>query len=112
MQAALSARLLHPTLALRFGPRINAGGRIGRATLGVRLLTTRDPEEAREIAEQLSALNEERRAIEAAVQEQAEAQLGRPAESAVHVVANAGWHPGVIGIVAGRIKERPASLRW
>ncbi len=88
------------------GPRINAGGRVGEATLGVRLLTTEDPEEAREIAAQLSQLNEERRAIEAAVQEEAEAQLAAQHNRAVICVAAKGWHPGVIGIVAGRIKEK------
>jgi len=93
-------------LGFALGPRINAGGRIGESTLGVRLLTTRDPEEAREIAEQLSHLNEERRAIEAAVQESAEEQLAGQHNMAVHVLAGEGWHPGVIGIVAGRIKEK------
>lgn len=88
------------------GPRINAGGRVGEATLGVRLLTTEDPDEAREIAAQLSQLNEERRAIEAAVQEEAEAQLAAQHNRAVICVAAKGWHPGVIGIVAGRIKEK------
>ena len=88
------------------GPRINAGGRVGEATLGVRLLTTSDPDEARAIATQLSQLNEERRAIEAAVQEEAEAQLAAQHNRAVHVLHGRGWHPGVIGIVAGRIKEK------
>ncbi|MFL0356759.1 single-stranded-DNA-specific exonuclease RecJ [Erythrobacter sp. GH1-10] len=93
-------------LGFALGPRINAGGRIGESTLGVRLLTTRDPEEARAIAEQLSALNEERRAIEGEVQEAAEALLANQHNMAVHVLAGDGWHPGVIGIVAGRIKEK------
>ncbi|MEC8836834.1 MAG: single-stranded-DNA-specific exonuclease RecJ [Pseudomonadota bacterium] len=93
-------------LGFALGPRINAGGRVGESTLGVRLLTTRDPEEAREIAAQLSALNEERRAIETEVQEAAEAQLASQHNRAVHLVAGEGWHPGVIGIVAGRIKEK------
>ena len=93
-------------LGFALGPRINAGGRIGESTLGVRLLTTEDAEEAREIAEQLSALNEERRAIEAEVQEAAEAQLDGQHNMAVQVLAATGWHPGVIGIVAGRIKEK------
>jgi single-stranded-DNA-specific exonuclease len=88
------------------GPRINAGGRVGEATLGVRLLTTEDPDEARAIAAQLSLLNEERRAIELAVQEAAEAQLAAQHNRAVLVLAGRGWHPGVIGIVAGRIKEK------
>lgn len=93
-------------LGFALGPRINAGGRVGESTLGVRLLTTEDQDEARAIAAQLSALNEERRAIEAAVQEEAEAQLAAQHNRAVLVLASQGWHPGVIGIVAGRIKEK------
>lgn len=93
-------------LGFALGPRINAGGRVGESTLGVRLLTTTDVDEAREIAAQLSRLNDERRAIEQAVQEAAEAQIDRQHNRAVVVVAGAGWHPGVIGIVAGRIKEK------
>ena len=93
-------------LGFALGPRINAGGRVGESTLGVRLLTTEDPDEARAIAAQLSTLNEERRAIEAAVQEAAEAQLDAQHNRAVLTLAGRGWHPGVIGIVAGRIKEK------
>ena len=93
-------------LGFALGPRINAGGRVGESTLGVRLLTTRDPDEARDIAAQLSALNDERRAIEVAVQEEAEQQLAGQHNRAVHLLAGEGWHPGVIGIVAGRIKEK------
>ncbi|MFB0611316.1 single-stranded-DNA-specific exonuclease RecJ [Aurantiacibacter poecillastricola] len=93
-------------LGFALGPRINAGGRVGEATLGVRLLTTEDAEEACAIAAQLSQLNEERRAIEAAVQEEAEAQLAAQHNRSVVCVAGSGWHPGVIGIVAGRIKEK------
>jgi len=93
-------------LGFALGPRINAGGRVGEATLGVRLLTTRDPDEAQAIARQLSQLNEERRAIEAAVQEAAEAQAERLHNRSVLVLSGRGWHPGVIGIVAGRIKEK------
>jgi single-stranded-DNA-specific exonuclease len=93
-------------LGFALGPRINAGGRVGESTLGVRLLTTEDRDEARAIAEQLSRLNEERRAIEAAVQEAAEAQIAGQHNRAVLVLAGRGWHPGVIGIVAGRIKEK------
>ncbi len=88
------------------GPRINAGGRVGEASLGVRLLTTDDPDEARMIAEELSRLNEERRAIEAAVQEAAEAQGAAQHNRSTLILSGRGWHPGVIGIVAGRIKER------
>jgi single-stranded-DNA-specific exonuclease len=93
-------------LGFALGPRINAGGRVGEADLGVRLLTTRDPDEAREIAARLSDLNEQRRAIEKLVQEEAEAQLAAQHNRSVVVVAGMGWHPGVIGIVAGRIKEK------
>ena len=93
-------------LGFALGPRINAGGRVGESTLGVRLLTTQDPEEARQIAAQLSSLNEDRRIIEANVQQEAEAQIAAQHKRAVHVVFARGWHPGVIGIVAGRIKEK------
>lgn len=93
-------------LGFALGPRINAGGRVGESTLGVRLLTTTDPDEARAIAQQLSALNEDRRAIEAEVQEAAEAMLAGQGNRAVQLLAGSGWHPGVIGIVAGRIKEK------
>ncbi len=93
-------------LGFALGPRINAGGRVGESTLGVRLLTTSDPDEARDISAQLSALNEERRAIEAEVQREAEEMLGVQHNRAVSVLAGRGWHPGVIGIVAGRIKEK------
>ncbi|NNC73341.1 MAG: single-stranded-DNA-specific exonuclease RecJ [Sphingomonadaceae bacterium] len=90
----------------RLGPRINAGGRVGQSDLGVRLLTTEDPEEAREIAVQLEHFNEERRAIEMTVTEQA-LELGKGQDNrAVALVSGAGWHPGVIGIVASRLKER------
>lgn len=90
-------------IGFALGPRINAGGRVGRADLGVRLLTTRDPAEAQAIAAELSRLNDERRTIEAGVQEQAELLGGG---GRVVVVAGRGWHPGVIGIVAGRLKEK------
>lgn len=93
-------------LGFALGPRINAAGRIGDSSLGVRLLTTQDPDEAKDIATRLSALNDERRAIEQAVQEAAEAQVEAQHNRAVVVVSGLGWHPGVIGIVAGRIKEK------
>jgi single-stranded-DNA-specific exonuclease len=89
------------------GPRVNAGGRVGAADLGTRLLSTDDPVEARRIAAELDRLNEERRALEAGVLEEAidlvEAAADKPS---VIFVAKAGWHPGVIGIVASRLKER------
>ena len=93
-------------LGFALGPRINAGGRVGKSDLGVRLLTCTDPEEARTIAAELDRLNEERRAIEMLVCEQAEAQAEQLNGSAVLTVMNGGWHQGVIGIVAGRLKER------
>ena len=93
-------------LGFALGPRVNAGGRVGESTLGVRLLTTQDHDEAKAIAAQLSLLNEERRGIEAVVQEAAEAQIAGQHNRAVMVLSGAGWHPGVIGIVAGRIKEK------
>ena len=93
-------------LGWALGPRINAGGRVGKSDLGVRLLTCTDPEEARAIAAELDRLNEERRAIEMQVCEQAEAQAGDQADAPVITVMGGGWHPGVIGIVAGRLKER------
>ncbi|HEU0043625.1 single-stranded-DNA-specific exonuclease RecJ [Sphingomonas sp.] len=91
-------------LGFALGPRINAGGRVGRADLGVRLLTTTDPAEARAIALELDTLNQDRRVIEAGVQEAAELLAG--SDRRVAIAAGLGWHPGVIGIVAGRLKEK------
>jgi single-stranded-DNA-specific exonuclease len=92
------------------GPRINAGGRIGRSDLGTRLLSTDDPDEARALAEELDALNASRKEVEREVTEEAVAVIERGAEidpdAPVLVVAGQGWHPGVIGIVAGRLRER------
>ncbi|MCK0533226.1 single-stranded-DNA-specific exonuclease RecJ [Sphingobium agri] len=102
----LSRAPLCHDLGFALGPRINAGGRVGKADLGVRLLTTEDPLEAASIAAELDQFNEERRAIEAAVQAEAEELLAAQGNRAVAVIAGPGWHPGVIGIVAGRIKEK------
>jgi single-stranded-DNA-specific exonuclease len=93
-------------LGWALGPRINAGGRVGRSDLGVRLLTTADPAEASALAAELDRLNEERRAIETMVCEAAEALCGGQGNRAVILASMAGWHPGVIGIVAGRLKEK------
>ena len=94
------------------GPRINAGGRIGRADLGARLLSTTDPHEAAAIAARLDDLNTERRAIEADVQEVALDQATtRGLDAPLVWAAGNGWHPGIVGIVASRLKEaadRPA----
>ena len=89
------------------GPRVNAGGRVGRADLGARLLSTDDPHEAQQLAEQLDRLNAERRTIEAQVEEEAVAMASdQAADNPLVFIAGAGWHPGVIGIVASRLKER------
>ena len=89
------------------GPRINAGGRVGKSDLGARLLTTDDSALAHRLARELDTLNTERRAIEAAVQDAALAQLqAQGADRAIMVASGEGWHPGVIGVVAGRLKER------
>jgi len=93
-------------LGFALGPRINAGGRVGKSDLGVRLLTTTDAEEARTIAAELDRLNEERRAIETLVAEQAAEQAESQAGNPLILVSGRGWHPGVIGIVASRLKER------
>jgi len=89
------------------GPRINAGGRVGKSDLGVRLLSTDDEAEALGLARELELHNNERKTIEAMVLEQAMLQAQQlDAQAPVLVVASVGWHPGVIGIVAGRLKER------
>ncbi len=90
------------------GPRINAGGRVGRAGLGARLMACRDREEALTLARELDGYNSERREIEQAILEQAIAQVEAraPAPDALVFVAAEGWHPGVIGIVASRLRER------
>jgi len=93
-------------LGFALGPRINAGGRVGKSDLGVRLLTSSDAEEARVIAAELERLNEERRAIEASVCEAAEALCQAQGNRALAIIAGEGWHSGVIGIVAGRLKEK------
>jgi single-stranded-DNA-specific exonuclease len=97
-------------LGFMLGPRINAGGRIGRADLGVRLLLEGDVSEAARIAAELDRLNTERRAIEQVAEAQAEAEalaaLGLEDKGAVIVTASEGWHPGVVGLVASRLKEK------
>ncbi len=107
---AEAARLVKPPtardLGFALGPRINAGGRVGKSDLGVRLLTSTDPEEARAIAAELDRLNEERRAIEILVTEQASEAAEAQADAPLILVAGRGWHAGVIGIVASRLKDR------
>jgi single-stranded-DNA-specific exonuclease len=97
-------------LGFLLGPRINAGGRIGRADLGVRLLLETDPIEAAKIAAELDRLNRERQAIEQETLAQAEAEalaaLGIEETGAVVITAAEGWHPGVVGLIAARLKEK------
>ena len=97
-------------LGFAMGPRINAGGRIGRADLGVRLLLEGDVSEAARLAAELDRLNNERRVIEQAVEEEAEAEalasLGLNDKGSVIVTASEGWHPGVVGLVAARLREK------
>jgi single-stranded-DNA-specific exonuclease len=90
----------------QLGPRINAGGRVGLAELGTRLLVTEDEDNARDLASQLDHFNTERRAIESDVMDEARAQLqAQVADRSVLVASGRGWHAGVIGIVAGRLKD-------
>jgi single-stranded-DNA-specific exonuclease len=99
-------------LGFLLGPRINAGGRIGRADLGVRLLLEEDPAEAARLAGELDRLNRERQQIEQSTLAQAEAEalaaLGLEEKGSVVVTAASGWHPGIVGLVAARLKERYA----
>nr|WP_252726971.1 single-stranded-DNA-specific exonuclease RecJ [Paracoccus sp. C2R09] len=92
-------------LGFLLGPRINAGGRVGRADLGAQCLSTRDPRVAEDLARQLDELNRDRRAIEAAVRTEALAQVEARGDARLSWAAGDGWHPGVVGIVAARIKE-------
>ena len=97
-------------LAFLLGPRINAGGRIGDAALGSRLLSTDDREQAERIASELERLNAERQRAEAAMLEEAmaegEAETARGEGPVVLVTAREGWHPGIVGLLAARLKER------
>ncbi|MFD1951904.1 single-stranded-DNA-specific exonuclease RecJ [Sphingomonas arantia] len=93
-------------LGFALGPRINAGGRVGKSDLGVRLLTTDDADEAEALAIELDRLNGDRRLIETAVNEAAEIALRTASDQSVAIVSGKTWHPGVIGIVAGRLKEQ------
>lgn len=96
------------TCGFALGPRINAAGRISEADLGLRLLSCADPAEARAIAARLDAVNRQRQEVEAGMLDAAlrAAEAQAEAGHATLLVAGAQWHPGVVGIVAGRIKER------
>ena len=105
--AALNSAPKAYHLGYLLGPRINAGGRIGKADLGARLLTTTDIHEAQALAERLDALNKDRREIEAQVQAGAEAEAeSRGLDGPLVWAAHRGWHAGVVGIVASRLKEK------
>lgn len=95
-------------LGFIFGPRINAGGRVGRCDLGARLLACDDPAEADELASALELNNRERQAIESSIVEAAQAMAASQSEKSCLLVAGDGWHHGVVGIVAGRLRERHA----
>ncbi|QIK40256.1 single-stranded-DNA-specific exonuclease RecJ [Pontivivens nitratireducens] len=110
--AGLNTRPSAYHLGFLLGPRVNAGGRIGAADLGARLLATQNPDEAAALAQRLETLNRDRREIEAQVLVQATQQVeARGTDGPMVWAAGEGWHPGVVGIVAARLKEafnRPA----
>ncbi|WP_188906796.1 single-stranded-DNA-specific exonuclease RecJ [Aureimonas endophytica] len=97
-------------LGFILGPRINAGGRIGQAHLGTRLLTIEDEAEAGELADELNLLNEERQGMERAMLAEAEAEvlaeIGGGEGPPILIGARATWHPGIVGLIAARLKER------
>ena len=100
--SALDAR----ALGFRLAPRINAAGRLARADAGLELLLTDDPDRAREVAQELDAVNTRRRAVEQEIDFAAEAMVREMGRRPAYVLAGEGWHPGVVGIVASRITER------
>lgn len=108
--AGLSGPVTPYHLGFLIGPRINAGGRISDAALGSRLLTLDDPVEAGEIAERLDGLNRERQAMEAAMLEEAEAEVlaeyGTAEKASILVTESSKWHPGIVGLLAARLKEK------
>ncbi|GAB0056790.1 Single-stranded-DNA-specific exonuclease RecJ [Candidatus Magnetaquicoccaceae bacterium FCR-1] len=107
--ARLHGSLSAGQVGFQIGPRLNAGGRLGRGMLGAELLISEDPERAREIAAQLEAFNQERQGLERRIQTESVAQverLGLAERRMGLVVAGEGWHPGVVGIVASRLMER------
>ncbi len=106
--AAVKGELTAFTCGFALGPRINAAGRISDSSLGLRLLLCDDPVEARALAARLDAVNRERQDVEAGMLDAAHAAAAEQAGAgrAALLVHGEGWHPGVVGIVAGRIKER------
>ncbi len=111
--AALDEAINCYHLGFVLGPRINAGGRVGTSSLGATLLSTNSPQKAREISEELTTHNNNRKIIELTILEEAHKLAKLQANNAVIFVSGHGWHPGVIGIVAGRLKEtynRPVAV--
>ncbi|MGB8365898.1 MAG: single-stranded-DNA-specific exonuclease RecJ [Rhizomicrobium sp.] len=104
--AGASAPFTPYHLGFVFGPRINAGGRVGRCSLGAELLTAVNLAEAEPLARALDTHNRERQAIEAIILEEATAIAEAAGNAPFLLVAGEGWHSGVVGIVAGRLKER------
>ena len=105
--ARVDSKLSEYHAGFLLGPRVNAGGRVGDAPLGAQLLMTQDETEATEIARRLDGYNTERKEIEARVQEEAMEQVeSSDLSAALILAAGEDWHPGVIGIVAGRLRER------
>jgi single-stranded-DNA-specific exonuclease len=94
------------SVAFALAPRLNAAGRLYRADAGLELVLTRDHSRAAQIAQELDSANRERRQVEMAIRFQAEAQMRELGERPAYVLAQDGWHPGVIGIVASRLVER------
>lgn len=109
-KAAIGGPVTPYHLGFLLGPRINAGGRIGDAALGSRLLTLDDAAAAEIIATQLDELNRDRQAMEAAMLAEAEAEVlaeyGTGEGASVIVTARQNWHPGIVGLIAARIKEK------
>lgn len=93
-------------LGFIFGPRINAGGRVGGCTLGMELLSTTDIAIAQELAQRLDTHNRERQALESMILDSAAAQAATQGNAPFLLVSDEGWHPGVVGIVASRLRER------
>ena len=93
-------------LGFVFGPRINAGGRVGRCDLGARLLSAKDATDADALATELDRHNRERQAIEAGILKAADELAAAQRENPFVLIGGEGWHPGVVGIIAGRLKDR------
>jgi single-stranded-DNA-specific exonuclease len=112
LQALMAVARVDPSgldaraIGFRLGPRINAAGRMQRADAGLELLLAEDPARARAVAEELDAVNAERRDVETRIRFEAEALLPSGPPPPAFVLASEGWHPGVIGIVASRLAER------